>query len=134
MKLFKWRKDGGPESTVSGLFFVEIKKLFSIALLRFEGASRNAYHDHAFNSISIMLKGQLTEYDETDRFCKAAPFPNVYLPGDIIRTGRSTFHRVESEGVSWVLTFRGPWANTWREYRSDEQKYVTLTHGRKEIA
>ena len=131
MKFFKWAKDGGPESTVSGFFFIEIKSLFSIALLKFEGASRNAYHEHAFNSISWLIWGHLAEYDEVSRFAKNAWHPNVYFPGDIIRTRRSTFHRVESTGTSWVLTFRGPWSKTWREY-TPEGGYRTLTHGRKE--
>ena len=35
MKLFQISKDGGAESTVWGLFLIEIKSLFSIALLCF---------------------------------------------------------------------------------------------------
>jgi hypothetical protein len=32
---------------------------------------------------------------------------------------------------TYALTIRGRWNDTWKEYRKD--KYVTLTHGRKEI-
>src|ERR1041385_5982109 len=57
MKLFYRGKDGGPESSVTGWWLIEAKKMFSIALLKFEGASMEAYHDHAFNSISWVLRG-----------------------------------------------------------------------------
>ena len=49
MKLFKYMKDGGPESTVWGYFLIEIKSLFTIVLLHFKNGSREAYHNHAFN-------------------------------------------------------------------------------------
>ena len=35
--------------------------IFSIALLKFEGISREAYHTHAFGAISWLLKGMLVE-------------------------------------------------------------------------
>lgn len=126
MKLFHKGKDGGPESTVTGYWLIEWKRFFSIAVLCFESGSRDAYHSHAFNSISWLLKGRLIEYlfggGET----------RVYFPGlwPII-TKRTTNHKVLSLGRSWVLTFRGPWAKTWEEYRPTGR--VTLTHGRKEI-
>ena len=61
MKLFSYGKDGGEESTVWGYWLCEFKSLFSVALLCFEDGSREAYHDHAFNSISWVLSGKLTE-------------------------------------------------------------------------
>ena len=36
MRFMNWEKDGGYESTVTGLYIVEIKKLFSIVLLKFD--------------------------------------------------------------------------------------------------
>lgn len=45
-------------------------------------------------------------------------------------TKRKTFHRVVSEGTSWVLSFRGPWSKTWREYDPASGNTTTLGHGR----
>jgi len=55
-------KDGGPDSTVTGYWLIESKKWFSIVLLKFEGKSREAFHTHAFNAISWLLKGKLIEH------------------------------------------------------------------------
>ena len=129
MKLCFWGKDGGNESTVWGFWLVEMKSWFSVALLKFVGESREAFHTHAFNSVSWVLKGQLTElefYGEQ---------PNTYRPSLLpIITRRTTMHKVNSAGTTWVLTFRGPWAKTWIEYRPLEKRHVILGHGRTEIA
>lgn len=120
-------KDGGPESRVFGFWLFRWKRLCTIALLRFEDGTRDAYHSHAFNSISWVLKGKLVE-DNMDGSL------NTYTPGlKPVLTKRDTFHRVTSIGRTYVLTFRGPWAKTWNEYIPATQKYVTLTHGRKAI-
>ena len=50
MRLFFKSKDGGPDSSVTGYWLIESKKLFSIVLLKFDGRSREAYHTHAFNA------------------------------------------------------------------------------------
>ena len=128
MKLFQMAKDGGPESHVWGFFFIEWKRFFSVALLHFGDGSREAYHSHAFNSISWMLSGKLTENPLYN------PIPNVYEPSlTPIRTPRSMFHRVTSDGNTYVLTFRGPWAKTWHEYIPAEDRYLELTSGRKVV-
>ena len=129
MKFMEWAKDGGTESTVSGLFFVEIKGLFSIALLRFGEGSREAYHSHAFNCFSWVLKGTLREH-HLDGTENNLPPRNRFLP---FGTYRDTFHKVVSEGVSWVFSVRGPWAKTWNEYIPDSKKEVVLTTGRVEV-
>ena len=127
MKLFSFSKDGGPESKVSGFFFVEIKKLFSVVLLRFGNGSREAFHDHAFNCISWVLKGKLRE-----KMIEGGE--NIYKTGlKPIITKRSTFHQVFSEGTTWVFSIRGPWSKTWQEFLPDENRKITLTHGRKEV-
>lgn len=126
MKWFWKGKDGGYESTVTGYWLCEIKSLFSIVLLRFDHGSRDAYHEHAFNSVSWVLKGRLTEDLLREGCCV-----NVYTPTVIpVITRRETFHRVRSDGTTWVLSFRGPWAKTWKEFRIDEGE-VTLTNGRE---
>lgn len=130
MKILKMMKDGGPESRVWGFFFIEAKKLFSVVLLHFYDGSREAYHSHAFNSISWVLKGKLVE----DRIYGS------YLKGKItvfrpslkpVITTRDNMHRVTSEGDTYVITFRGPWVNMWKEFLPLKNRFITLTHGRK---
>jgi len=128
MKFFSYGKDGGPESTVHGYWLVEIKGLFSIVLLKFEDGSRDMYHEHAFDAISWVLSGKLVEHHKN----KIAS--DKYRPSwKPIITYRSTFHKVISLGTTWVLSFRGPWSASWREYNLHSKQYTTLTHGRKEI-
>lgn len=126
MRLMYWGKDGGPESTVWGFWPIEIKGLFSVALLRFEDGSRDAYHNHAFNSVSWLIKGELHE-DYLDG--KGRPYLPSLRP---IITRRHTFHKVSSVGRSYVLTFRGPWTRTWMEFRPEDNQFVELTNGRQE--
>lgn len=128
MKFLTKRKDGGAESTVTGYWLVEIKWLFSICLLRFDGASREAFHTHAFNCFSWVLRGGLLEtfLDGRVRYHPASWLPFV--------TRRTDFHKVDSgSGTTWVLSFRGPWARRWKEYLPHSEEIVTLTHGRKVI-
>lgn len=129
MKLF-WRgKDGGPESNVTGYFLIEWKPVVSIALMRFTDGTRKAYHSHAFDSVSWLLSGQLAEWLLFDTI------GTIYDPSiKPIITRRSTFHKVYSHGTSWLLTIRGPWVKTWREYRDEEKRFVILANGRKEVA
>jgi hypothetical protein len=125
MKLFFKSKDGGEESTVTGYWLIESKKWFSVCLLRFDGQSREAFHTHAFDSFSIVLSGGLFEYflDGKYKFHKRL---------SVVRTAREDFHKVSSlPRRSWVLTFRGPWVNIWKEYIPATGKYIKLTHGRK---
>jgi hypothetical protein len=136
VKFFKLMKDGGQESRVWGFFLVEIKKLFSIVVLRFADGSREAYHSHAFNSISWVLKGELQE----DRKWNIGPrFPNAtftrsYLPSfRPVITTRDNMHKVSSLGNTYVLSFRGPWVDKWKEFLPTEDRTITLTHGRKVV-
>lgn len=124
MKFFESAKDGGPESTVTGYWLVEIKKLFSVALLRFDNGSRESYHSHAFGSTSWLLSGVLREEHRDHQV-------DIHRPGLLpIITKRSTFHRVFSLGTSWVLTFRGPWAKQWREFDPVSMTSSVLENGR----
>ena len=123
MKLFFSAKDGGPESKVYGFWLIESKRFGSIALLRFENGSREAYHNHAFESVSWLLKGWLQE----EHFYYGG-VEHHYASLCPIRTFRTTFHKVTSVGRSYVLTFRGPWAKTWFEQTSDGLE--TLSWGR----
>ncbi len=128
MRFLSRAKDGGPNSTVTGYWLIELKKLFSIVLLKFEDGSRDEYHDHAFNSWNWILKGEVVE-----------EFPHGWL-NQVLRarlrpyfTGRSRMHRVRSRGTTWVFSVRGPWSRTWHEYDPKSEKMSTLTHGRKHV-
>jgi hypothetical protein len=95
MKILSKSKDGGDESTVWAYTLIEIKPLFSIILLKFVGDSREAYHNHAFNSISWLIKGKLIEkfIDNSQDI--------EYNPSIVpIKTKKETFHKVSSEGIS----------------------------------
>jgi hypothetical protein len=133
MKLFHTAKDGGPDSNVTGYWLIEWKRGFSIALLRFGPGTRDAYHEHAFDSVSWLLKGGLRErirygFDRgvfSDIHHKPSWKPIV--------TQREVLHKVFGlHKANWVLTFRGPWVDTWRELRRNG-RFVTLTHGRKVV-
>lgn len=128
---WKWNtKDGGPDSKV-WMYGFESKRFGSILLLRFGQGSREAFHTHAFNSVSWLLSGGLDEYMrmEDDRVYLA----DRYRPGrQPIFTYRSTFHQVLGRlTANWVLTFRGPWVDKWNEYSAGG--HSTLTHGRKVV-
>lgn len=126
--LMDWRKDGGDKSTVTGLFILAIKPLFSIVLLRFDGESREAFHTHAFHCISWVLRGTLREEMRDGRLYRHRPSLLPFL------TTRKDFHKVSSEQpVSWVLSIRGPWASRWFEHLPLEGRDRTLTHGRVEV-
>lgn len=130
MHILCWRKDGGEESHVFAFVIIEIKSLFTISFLKFTDGSRDAFHTHAFNSISWLLKGSLIEKIlDTSEWHSVW---HIYRPSlKPIFTYRETFHKVESVGESWALTFRGPWKHEWNEFLPVEQKHITLTHGRK---
>lgn len=126
VKILHYGKDGGPESKVWGFWLLGVKRLFSIALLRFEDGSREAYHSHAFNCVSVVLRGTLIEHH------LRRLLPEIHTAGAVIVTRRDTFHKVVSVGRTWVLTLRGPWSDTWEE--SVNGRRFTLTHGRRELA
>ncbi len=126
MKLFKKAKDGGPESTVTGYWFIEAKKLFSIVLLRFDDGSRDAYHSHAFDSLNWVIKGVVEEIPAYGEIKVHTP---SWRP---IVTKRETFHKVVSHGTTWVFSLRGPWSKTWKEWTPDNVVSI-LTAGRKVV-
>lgn len=132
MKLFTLRKDGGPLSRVWGFFFIEWKRLFSVVLMHFADGSREAYHNHAFNAVSWVLKGKLIEHRMVDDLYVGSC---IYRPSfRPIITTRDNMHRVSSEGDTLVFSLRGPWVERWQEYLPATGEYITLTHGRKVVS
>jgi hypothetical protein len=139
MRFLQIVKDGGPESHVWAYVLIESKRFGSIMLLRFDHGTRDAFHSHAFDSVSWVVRGgglveQFGEGSREYRDQPQNPIANFrfHLPGTrMIRTFRDTYHKVASVGRTWVVTFRGPWAPTWREQAAGEPERV-LTHGRRE--
>lgn len=135
MKLLSLAKDGGPKSRVWGYWLIEWKWLFSICLLHFKDGSRETYHSHAFNSISWVLHGKLKEYTLIKAkgkwgLSKIVTYTPSWKP---IITPRSQMHKVNSDGNTFVITFRGRWAKFWMEYCKKTGKEITLTTGRKVV-
>ncbi len=126
-----YAKDGGNESTVWG-WFVEFKNAFSVVLLHFTPGSRDAYHSHAFHSVSWVLRGRLEEHNISPTERSVEVSVNAYTPSIIpVLTRRHTFHKVISIGHTWVLSFRGPWAKKWNEYLPQSESLITLADGRR---
>lgn len=126
MKIISIAKDGGKYSNSTGLFIVEIKSLFSIVLLRFSGATREAFHSHAFNAWTFWLRGRVVE--------RTLGGTRPWRAGEVKYTPRGCVHKIEGSGAAYALSFRGPWATKWFEFRDNATKRVTLTNGRKEIS
>ena len=121
------RKDGGEYSTVHG-WFLEHKRLATLAVLRFDPGTREAFHDHAFNCVSLILgPGHLEE-----TFLGGHPV-RVHKPGTVLVTRREDFHQVRSVGTTYLLTLRGPWLDRWHEV-DELGHFITLTHGRRQVA
>jgi len=123
--LFHKAPDGGAASGVTGYFIVEIKSLFSIVLLHFSPGSREAYHSHAFNAVTIWVWGRVKEHLLSGETLG-------WKAGRIKYTPRDNFHKVEALTHAWALCFRGPWVDYWQESRSGQ--LVILTHGRQEVS
>ena len=126
MKFFSISKDGGPESHVTGFFVVEIKSLFSIVVLKFTKGTRENFHSHAFNALTLWLSGEVCEeYPDG----KGRP----WHPGDWKFTPKKMMHRVRALVNSYAISFRGPWDPTWEEYNAKTQEFTVLTHGRNVV-
>ena len=129
-RLFYTKPDGGNDSGVTAYFLIEWKILFSIGVLKFNEGSREAYHSHAFNALTWRICGeayeeQLSLYGRMIARRKYA----VKLKPKV--TPRSNVHKVIAYTESWAFTIRGPWEDTWYEYKNGEK--ITLTHGRKVV-
>lgn len=127
MRFLHWGKDGGPKSTVMAFWLIEIKCLFSIVLLRFEGDTRENYHSHAFNALTWWLSGGVVEFlkDGTSKHWRPSFWPKF--------TRRSCFHKVQPLRRTWALSIRGPWSKTWHEYHAATKELTTLAHGRRVV-
>ena len=126
MKILTHMTDGGKDSVVHGYWLIEWKALFSIVLLVFESGSREAFHSHAFNCVSWVLRGKLVEDHLSAHKASKCHLPS-YRP---FITRREDFHRVTSIGKTYVLSFRGAWNKTWKEYLPELDELHILNPGR----
>lgn len=122
-KIFYKKYDGGQESGVIGYMLIEWKPVFSIGILHFKKGSREAFHNHAFNAMTWWLKGKVTEVQLNGIQKDFSPSLKPKI------TKRSCAHKVIAHCDTFALTFRGPWNDTWKEWR--QGKEITLTHQRK---
>lgn len=127
MRFMEKSKDGGPESPVDGYFVIEIKSLFSFAILKFNKGCRETFHNHAFNALTWFLSGDMVEEDVDGTLL---PYSKSLLPKV---TKREKMHRVIANKDSWAITLRGPWSKYWKEYDQKDDKTTNLTHGRKVV-
>lgn len=128
MKFFKKMTDGGPLSNSVGYFLFEIKSLASAVVLKFEGKSREVFHEHAFHCIGWVLKGELREvlYDGREYSYRPSIFPFL--------VSRRDYHQVHSvTPTTWVFSIRGPWKKTWRECSEDKTDEYVLSNGRVKV-
>src|SRR5271156_4188694 len=121
MRFFEKVKDGGPDSLVTAYVLVEIKSLFSIMVLRF-GGTREAYHSHAFNALTLWLKGRVYEFTP---FMPRSDRQRPWYAGQWKYTPRGLMHKIRPIGSAWALTIRGPWENTWQEYLPESDEIIT---------
>lgn len=127
MRVLQKRKDGGEQSTVDAYFLIEIKSLFSIAILKFNKGSRANYHSHAFTAWTWFLKGSMTE---KFLITPSKEYKRTLLPKV---THKNNIHKVVAKTTSWCFTIRGPWEKNWLEYDPTTNQEITLTNGRKVV-
>lgn len=126
MRFFQKAKDGGPNSPVDAYFIIEIKSFLSVAILKFNKGSREAFHTHAFDALTWFIKGDLVEEDINGEY---RVYQRSLLPKF---TRKSKNHRVIAKSDSWCFTIRGPWSKTWEEHT--DEKITVLTHGRNVVS
>lgn len=110
----------------------ECKFLFSIIIFNFIKSEnvQDRLHTHAFNSISIKIKGSYEEHIlQEDGSVSIEPRINIVKYFE-----RNKFHKIgKSKSNCWTILFAGPWRSTWREFDEKLQKINTLTWSRRPI-
>ena len=136
-RLFYSKPDGGKNSGVTAYFLIEWKPVLSIALLKFEGGHRERenFHEHAFNAFTWWISGKASELrlsyiQQNDWYSSSTEYKRSIIPK---LTKRDNLHKVFADTDCWALSLRGPWKNSWREFNSADEKFLTLTHGRKVV-
>jgi hypothetical protein len=125
MSLVFWKKKDIVlgEQKVSELTILEWKKLFSIKLFNFHktDGDQDRFHTHAFNAVSVLLKGNYIEEIIEDRKIVQLNRSRkrfLFIPAN-------QYHRItKSEGCRTLL-ITGPWGGEFKELR---QIKGTLEH------
>ncbi len=131
MKFMDRGSDGGKKSGVTGFWIIEIKWLFSIVLLRFNTGTRENYHSHAFNALTIWLKGNVVEDVWGSSWWDGKHWPAA---GRFKWTPRTSIHRVRAIVPTYCLSFRGPWKKSWFEINPVTNERITMTSGRTVVS
>lgn len=132
MKFLQWSKDGGPESNVEGFFIIEIKWLFSIAILRFNEGMREDFHSHDFNAVTLPISGDMEEQSLGEHSTwRTETEVKPYVNWKWKLTRKTKIHRVKVNKTGYCLTLRGKWGKTWWEYNRKTHELKLLGHGRK---
>lgn len=132
MRFFEWSHDGHKDSGVDAFFIIEIKKLFSIAFLRFGNGESAVYHSHAFDALTWSQPGVImTEVKLEDDILVLKNYAPSLIPK---LTRKKNKHKVVSIGTNWALTLRGPWEDYWEETDVDNDTTRVLTHGRQVVS
>ncbi|UAV84670.1 hypothetical protein PHB09_175 [Pseudomonas phage PHB09] len=104
------------DQDVSELTILEWKKLFSLKLFHFhktEGG-QDRFHTHAFNAVSLLLKGNYTEELVVDGVITPLPRNRsrvIYIPS-------GQYHRITKSSGCYTLLLTGPWGKEFKELRS----------------
>lgn len=61
MRFLESGPDGGDASGVTGYWAIELKGWFSLVLLHFAAGTRDTFHSHAFDAVSLYLMGAVDE-------------------------------------------------------------------------
>ena len=101
------------EQAVSELTVLEWKKLFSIKLFHFHKTEgkQDRFHTHAFNAVSILLKGDYTEEvleGNTVIPLKRSRKRFLFIPAN-------QYHRITKSDGCRTLLITGPWGPEFKE-------------------
>lgn len=128
-RALEWINVSLGQGDINRFVFIEIKYLFSIYLNIFNTIEQDRYHNHAFNAVSIMMRGWYYEYEMTPRI----EWPNLIRSLSVRFIPRDYVHKIGRSSPNAIsITLAGPWAKTWTEIFENGNK-KTLTWGRKVI-
>jgi hypothetical protein len=113
------------EQSVRELTILEYKKWFSIKLFNFlpTTGKQDRFHTHAFNAISILLKGDYTEEiirEENNRYTvEGLPRSRkrfLFIPAN-------EYHRITRSSGCLAVVITGPWGEGFKELRHLAQNF-----------
>lgn len=104
-----WLFNGFPPMTDGGKGEAKYPELPSVRVHHIVRPDSDRHlHNHPWNAVSIILKGQYTELRENGKhYTRRA--------GDVVSLNADTYHSITkvSEGGVWTLFITGEWQHTW---------------------